>query len=601
MGIENKDFFELVSDANSGKLMLPQFQRDFKWQSPKVLRLFNSIRKGFPIGGFLTLESSDDLYLYPRSFYGVDVDEQEQFRQYVLDGQQRITAGLALCYGIGLGKQGRTHYFLNIGKLWKTAEEKNLNYDDPHSIEEFAESLDDEDGYVIYKQATNPAHLLETQELLHTPALADFSKFQYARTRYLEKHPSQQQRELFMDELVRKFFGIAELAPRDRGILVPVTELGSEMPVAAITTVFETLNTTGQRLTPVEIVTAILFGAEINLRDDIDSYKNQKTYYRNLDDTGELFLQTIALLSGENSKKNELPRTISANNYKKHRNASVEALDLAGKFLSDRFQMWIDANAGLVPYPAMLPPLGIALTKINQIYSDVSDDRTEWYRRLDRWFVGSVFTQRYRDSQPATQQSDLTELDSWIANGEEPSWMERASIPVLDDVAPKSATGKLITCLINRQDPREPMDGKTPVGGMYTNINSVHSHHIFPKGYCKKDGGIPDWRESDDSNLAVNLMPITNDTNQNWDDDNPSEQVQRVLEASEGSEEELFLRYAPFFIDRDCLNILRKQHKKREDFVSFIKLRGKLIQDYVANEFNFGKVADHSEDDEEEL
>ena len=99
----------------------------------------------------------------------------------------------------------------------------------------------------------------------------------------------------------------------------------------------------------------------------------------------------------------------------------------------------------------------------------------------------------------------------------------------------------------------------------------------------------------------MNLMPITNDTNQDWDDDNPSEQVQRVLEASEGSEEELFRRYAPFFIDSDCLNILRKQHKKREDFVSFIKLRGKLIQDFVANEFNFGKVDDHSEDDEEEL
>ena len=131
MGIENKDFFELVSDAKSGKLMLPQFQRDFKWQSPRVLRLFNSIRKGFPIGGFLTLESSDDLNLYPRSFYGVHEAQQENFKLYVLDGQQRITAGLALCYGIGLGKQGRTHYFLDLGKLWEAAENENLDYENP--------------------------------------------------------------------------------------------------------------------------------------------------------------------------------------------------------------------------------------------------------------------------------------------------------------------------------------------------------------------------------------------------------------------------------------------------------------------------------------
>ena len=599
MGIENKDFFELVSDAKSGKLMLPQFQRDFKWQSPRVLRLFNSIRKGFPIGGFLTLESSDDLNLYPRSFYGVHEAQQENFKLYVLDGQQRITAGLALCYGIGLGKQGRTHYFLDLGKLWEAAENENLDYENPSIIEKFAQRLDDEDGYVIYKQATNPDHLLETHELLHTPSLADFSKFQNARTRYLQKYPIQPHREPFLDELVRKFYGIAELAPRDRGVLVPVIELGSEMPVAAITTVFETLNTTGQRLTPVEIVTAILFGADINLRDDIDTYKNQKTYYRNLDGTGEIFLQTIALLSGENPKKNELPKTITADNYKNHRNASVEALDLAGKFLSDRFHMWIDANSGLVPYPAMLSPLGIALTKINQRYSDVSDDRTEWYRRLDRWFVGSIFMQRYRDSQPATQQSDVTDLENWIAKGGEPSWMEQASIPVLNDVAPKSAMGKLITCIINKQDPRDPMDGKTPVGGAHTNINDVHSHHIFPKGFCKND--ISDWLpETDDDNLAMNVMPITNDTNQKWSANNPADHVQQVFEASGASEEELYSRYAPFFIDNDCLQILRKQHKTRDDFRSFIELRSKNIQEYVANEFKFQKVITLAEDDEED-
>ena len=587
MGIENKDFFELVGDAKSGKLRLPQFQRDFKWQSPKVLRLFNSIRKGFPIGGFLTLEASRELDLYARSFYGVGDPPNEALKHYVLDGQQRITAGLALCHGIGLGKHGETHYFLNLKKLWDRA--KDLDYDNDSCVEKFAEDLDDEDGYVVYRRTPHPDHELENREYLHTHALADYDRFDDAKNRYLAKHPDQPERVLFMNKLVRRFFGIAELAPRDRGILVPVTELDSEMPVTAITTVFETMNTTGQQLTPVEIVTAILFGAEpsIHLRDEIDSYKNQKTYYRNLDATGEVFLQTIALLSGKNPKKKELPGTIKSDNYRKHQDASVEALDLAGKFLSERFYMWIDANAGLVPYPAILSPLGIALTRINQIHSDVSDERAEWYKRLDRWFVGSIFEQRYRDSQPATQQSDVTDLVNWISKGEEPGWMSRASIPVLDEVAPKSATGKLITCLINKQEPKDPMDGETPVGGKDTKINSVHSHHTFPRGFCKDY--ISDWHETDDDNLALNIMPITNDTNQEWGDKNPADHVGQVLDASGGSEEELYRRYAPFFIDELCLKILRKPNKMRDDFRSFIEHRGKLIQDHVASEYNFPK------------
>ena len=597
MGIENKDFFQLVDDANSGRLRLPQFQRDFKWRSPKVLRLFNSIRKGFPIGGFLTLEASDHLNLYPRMFHGVSEDAGGRFRHYVLDGQQRITAGLALCHGIGLGKQGKTHYFLDIGKLWDAANDKNLDYDDPPSVEEFAESLDDEDGYVIYKQALNPDHLLDTQELLHTPALADFGKFQNARSRYLERYPDQPGRVRFMDDLVRKYFGIEELAPSDRGILVPVTELDSEMPVTAITTVFETLNTTGQQLTPVEIVTAILFGAGINLREDIDSYKNQKTYYRNLDATGEIFLQTIALLNGKSPKKKELPGTINADNYNRYRDESVGVLDLAGKFLSDRFHMWLDANGRLLPYPAMLSPLGSALNLVNETHSEVSDERAEWYRRLDRWFVGSIFMQRYRDSQPATQQRDVSDLENWIVNGEQPIWMKDVAIPALNDVARISAAGKLVACLINRQNPKDPMDPSTPVGGTGTSVNSVHSHHIFPRGFCKND--IPDWNSTtDDDDLALNVMPITNDTNQKWSANNPADHVRQVLEASGGSEEELHRRYAPFFLDERCLSLLLKAEKRPEDYRSFIKHRGKLIQDYVASEYGFRPGQTSMEDDE---
>src|SRR4051812_24237284 len=44
---------DLVAQAWSGKVHVPHFQRDFRWTTTDVLRLFDSIVKGYPIGNLL--------------------------------------------------------------------------------------------------------------------------------------------------------------------------------------------------------------------------------------------------------------------------------------------------------------------------------------------------------------------------------------------------------------------------------------------------------------------------------------------------------------------------------------------------------------------
>ena len=80
MLIITENFEEIVAGAYSGKFVLPEFQRDWKWNSPKVLRLFDSIRKGYPIGGFLTLAASGQLPTSSRSFKGVNASEDMELR-----------------------------------------------------------------------------------------------------------------------------------------------------------------------------------------------------------------------------------------------------------------------------------------------------------------------------------------------------------------------------------------------------------------------------------------------------------------------------------------------------------------------------------------
>ena len=89
MKAQQQGFGDLVEEAYSGRLRLPEFQRPWRWS--RALRLFDSVRKDYPIGGFLTLESSNKLDLSPRLFEGVQEPGRETITSYVLDGQQRIT------------------------------------------------------------------------------------------------------------------------------------------------------------------------------------------------------------------------------------------------------------------------------------------------------------------------------------------------------------------------------------------------------------------------------------------------------------------------------------------------------------------------------
>jgi hypothetical protein len=181
-----KPFKGLVDDAYVGKLQLPEFQRKWVWRRSDVLRLYDSVRKDYPIGGFLVLDSGQ-LNLSPRPFEGSNDDNLASIKQYVLDGQQRITAGLALYYGTG-----NSHYFLDLDKLWTSAQDAGIDFNDTKLMQEFVATLDDSDGYV-YARIQRPTPLdLINQHKMWTPSLADDNQFEDATDRYIKLWPDRE-------------------------------------------------------------------------------------------------------------------------------------------------------------------------------------------------------------------------------------------------------------------------------------------------------------------------------------------------------------------------------------------------------------------------
>lgn len=597
-------FQALVESAAIGRLRLPEFQRGSIWGATKVIRLYDSIRNNFPIGSFLTLEVNDQLDLSPRLLAGIDEERAtDRIQSYVLDGQQRLTAGLALYFGLG-DKQ----YFFNLDMLWNRAVANNTDFVDTGSVQSLVDSIDADDRYIkAYPKIEAPRDRLR-RGLLSTELLVDFDKFAGARDQYVEYFPpgERAERARFMDRVIWRHFQLHE------GPIVPVTVLGSRLPIEAITRVFETINTSGQKLTAIEIVAAVLYKDNIRLRRDLDAFIEKSPHYRNIDSSGELLLQTIALLENANPKRSSLPRTITAARYTNQKDAAHSALHTAGTFLSDerRFRAGVDKSLGtrkanLIAYPAMLPPLGIALSRVHDQYPASNPEREQWYRALEKWYVGTILERRYLESQPTTQAADTRELQQWISDGRasQPKWLDEVRIPPLSGHKPSSAMGKLVRLLIGKMGATDPIS-KQPLMGSMANDVDVQIHHIFPEDFCEKF--IPGWKSSNlDADDTLNTMPVTADTNRAWSNQDPATQVEMVRGKWPDEYES---SYQPFFVNGRCLDLMKKRSKSTGDYEAFLREREHAIQEYIREQWGFlpaGAVdatdieADDDEDEEE--
>ena len=320
---ENNEYFKnLVRDAQIGKLKLPAFQRNWIWKPQQVIRLFDSLRKKYPIGSFLTLEASDEINLSPKSFRGAEGSDLP-LTHYVLDGQQRITAGISLYYG-----KGTSHYFVDLDLLWKEVVDEHIDLGDKKAVEAFASHIDYETKYIKRNVLSQQPLSYLGRGWLWTPCLADFTEFSAAKRQYLLAHPDQED---FLELLIWPHF---QIGPEPS---VPVTVLEADMQLEVVTRIFETLNTSGQKLTPVDVVVALLFPRGVNLRTEIESIKEETIYYPKIEGEGEVLLQTIALLDGKSPQGTTLPKNITAENYRQHKEDAISCLERAGEFLSERF------------------------------------------------------------------------------------------------------------------------------------------------------------------------------------------------------------------------------------------------------------------------
>ncbi|MEV0417120.1 DUF262 domain-containing protein [Streptosporangium canum] len=85
------DLEDLIAQAWNGGIRVPHFQRDFRWGTQDVIRLFDSIVRGYPVGSLLLWVRRSAAQKITLGTLEIDAPASDS-ALWVVDGQQRITS-----------------------------------------------------------------------------------------------------------------------------------------------------------------------------------------------------------------------------------------------------------------------------------------------------------------------------------------------------------------------------------------------------------------------------------------------------------------------------------------------------------------------------
>jgi hypothetical protein len=205
------DLEDLVGQAWRGGIRVPHFQRDFRWGTEDVIRLFDSIVKGYPIGSLLLWVRQSPSARVTLGSLEIDAPASDGVL-WVVDGQQRITS-----LANALHPEGNRHPPFDIAYNLEMA------------------------GFVPARRAADPA-------VLPLPVLFD------------------------LDQLIEWFSGSGRVVSETFAEARRVAKLLRQFKVPAylvrqgdektLTDIFDRMNNYGKRLSRAEVFSALFAGPE---------------------------------------------------------------------------------------------------------------------------------------------------------------------------------------------------------------------------------------------------------------------------------------------------------------------------------------------------
>lgn len=450
----------IVYQIENGELKIPQFQRDFVWSISATAQLMDSIIKGYPIGAFTFWRTKDRLRTI-KNVGGLQLPDSpaNDYVNYVLDGQQRITSIYACIKGVVIGNDDYSQFFVDL-----TSTE-----DDP------IVRLDSEglqmDEYISLK------------ELLAGGMAMIVSRFG-SNTLSLER--------------------IDEYKKRINNYAFSTIEI-QDAPLDIATEIFTRINTTGKSLSVFEIMCAKTYDEEKNFdlseRRKVQLEKWEGVNYETV--PHQTVLQVVSLCINKTCRRRDIL------SIKKDDFIDVwEKVDKAFDETIDYFKSYYGIPVSkLLPYDALLVPFAY------YFYFNGTKPTGKNAQNLEDYFWRCVLTKRFTEGVEGKLAIDVSNIIEPILKNDVP---DEKSLEAVDisfenikrngEFSLSSAYIKGLICIMAAQHPRSFSDGAEVVidNAWLSQSNSKNYHHFFPKAYMKKNKGlIPDEKVNHIANITI--------------------------------------------------------------------------------------------------
>ncbi len=574
---------ELLKSVRVGRLQLPDFQRDWKWDDDRIRSLLATLTLGYPMGVLMTLETSEDVrWFKARPLAGAEKTATEAPQQLLLDGQQRLTSLFrALCSGEPVATTGARMqpilrwYYIDIALAVAGAGER----------EEAIKSVSEYRW--IRKTRSQPEPIdLSTQEkecaagLFPLRLAFDSDGTHDWMIHYLT--PDMERR----GKLWKAFR--SQVLDNVTGYLIPVIALPKDTAKEAVCTVFEKVNTGGVPLNVFELLTASyagepadVAGEEFSLAEDWEAVQQElaAAYPVLAEFTNSDYLQAICLARSYVARTAALeagrePAAVGCSRrdilnlplaeYLAWRRPVIDALKWVAGFLREQCVF----TARDLPYRTQLVPFAAIKVALGD-----RADAPDALSRLARWYWSGVLGEMYGGTTESRFPRDLEQVVDWItAGGSEPGTVRDATFRAdrLDTLASRnSAAYKGIFALLMRQGAVDWYYSKDAINGELVEDQQIDLRPIFPKSWCAKAAGVSDAQ----SRCIVNKTPLSGRVGRTLGDLPPSAYL-RALEVDSGQR-------ADWLDDTVRTHLISPKYLRADDFAGFYRDRAASLLELI--------------------
>lgn len=480
----------LLARIDSGEIALPEFQRDFIWQPPAIADLLRTVARQWPAGTFLVLEVEDKPEFAFKPLKGAAKTRRPKI--LILDGQQRTTA----LYHALTERAGETYYVDMRGVL---------------------EAGDFEDDHLRYLKTTRFARAYPDVEAMADAGVVKvamlFNDLQF--NQWIRYFSEEQQ-----DDMLRVR---QELLPGLREYDIPAVRLPSDVPLAAIAKIFETLNRTGVRLATFDLMVARLYPYDFKLRDEWEEARARHEQFNDLGiEDGVEALKVIALHEHMRQRAANIKLTV-----KGVRESDV--LNLTPQTVKDQWASAIQALAnaidfvkahcgvirqGLMPSSTMLLPLA-------HLLSPEAPHRAKLDDHLRQWFWATSFAQSYAQGANTQAVADARSLSAWQQDERAVPDVVRLfrfdAEQLLDGRRRNEMLVRGILCRLVANNARDWI-----VDRRFQDLDAkLEIHHVMPDEFLEKH-----W--SGDKDPVVNFALLTESTNKTLRNSLPKDVIVRT-------------------------------------------------------------------------